>query len=64
MTRTTQYKGYSLTRDGATGNYTVQPQGALRWPEVAVNIATAKRWIECHIAERRNRAEYFASLKK
>lgn len=56
------YRNYVLTRNSSTGNYTVQPPGALRWPEPAANIATAKRWIDRHIEERRNRAEMFANL--
>lgn len=48
------YKGYAIKR-GKDGNYTVTPPNAMKWRDPAANLETAKRWVEQHIAERRNR---------
>lgn len=49
-----EYKGYKIKRD-KDGNYHVTPPNAMRWSDPAANLETAKRWVEQHIAERRNR---------
>lgn len=49
------FKNYTLKRDKETGNYRIQPPNALWWREQAVNLATAKRWVDQHISERETR---------
>lgn len=56
------YRGYSITYTDI-GLY-VDPPGALRWREPAVNYKTACRWIDAHLIERAERAACFAQLSK
>jgi len=44
-----RYKGY-IIKEGAYGFYVTTPLGQ-RWPERAVTIETAKRWIDLDILE-------------
>lgn len=58
-----RYRGYRI-EPGARGFRVVEPGGTW-WAEVAATVGTAKRWIDCHHAERvaRNarRAQRFAN---
>jgi len=46
-----KYRDYTIRRCG--DNYCITTPAGETWSELAVNIETAKRWIDCHIAERR-----------
>lgn len=48
-----KYNGYKLTRDRSTGNYTVRTPDGTGFAEVAVNVKTAKLWVDQDIAEKR-----------
>ncbi len=48
--------GYLVQKDGAE-NYRITPPGSLPWDERAVNLETARKWIEQHRAERRNQVK-------
>lgn len=50
--KTVVYQDYKITRTDE-GNYTVQPPNGLAWKEEAANVATAKKWVDQHRAERR-----------
>lgn len=49
-----KYRGYTIKKD-EDDNYRVTPPGALPWQEPAVNLKTAKMWVDAHIIERRER---------
>lgn len=52
-----KYKGHKLVRTPA-GNYRVQMPGVYGFfLDVAANIETAKRWVDAHIVEVRERAK-------
>jgi hypothetical protein len=45
-----KYRGYTILKSG--NNYRVKdPAGFYAWSEPAVNIQTAKKWIDAHLAE-------------
>jgi len=46
-----KYRDYTIRRCG--DNYKVTTPEGETWREVAANIKTARRWIDCHIAERK-----------
>ena len=48
--RVTKYRGWRIERS-EDGYYRVIPPISGRWPEPAINHETAKRWIDCHLAE-------------
>lgn len=52
--RTIEYEGYKITKD-ADDNYRVTAPNGETWSDPAANVATAKKWVEQHIAEVRQR---------
>lgn len=46
----TTYHGYAI--DNGPRGYRVREPGGTWWAEWAVTLDTAKRWIDCHRAER------------
>ena len=52
-----EYKGYTIEKSG--DNYIVKtpPPSNTRWAELAVNLATAKKWVDADLNEKRVQAE-------
>src|SRR6185503_9072770 len=48
-----KYQGYTIKRCKYQGTTCWQVTTPLRqtWPDLASNLETAKRWVDCHIAE-------------
>lgn len=51
--RKTKYKDYFIIYDGF--NYAVRTPTGEQWQQLACNTKTAKRWIECDLAQRRSK---------
>jgi hypothetical protein len=56
-----KYRDYTIKKSGF--NYVVITPKGERWAEVAVNRATAKRWIDAHIAEKASQPELRKGVK-
>ncbi len=54
----TTYKGYKIRQnnDEKHPGYLITTPNGTKWREIAVNLAYAKRWIDCEIIERRNKS--------
>ena len=51
------YNGYTIKRTTYQGlpAYTVTPPTGPGWAELALNISTAKKWVDADIAERQSK---------
>lgn len=50
----TTYRGFKLIRDNETLNYSIVTPRGFTWGEVAANLATAKRWVDCELANKQS----------